>query len=341
MKKIIATMMAVCLGCTLAFSNGAKEQNTGVASPTQALTKVKVAHHMGYSGAAVVAIGTKMGYFKDAGLDVELVPFTSGPSEVAALVSGDLQFGYIGSGATTLAVKGDVEVIYFQNLGDAEAIVVNKDSGITSVKDLKGKTIATTLGTSGENVVNLALAAAGMTADDVNLINMDMGGCVTAILAGKVDAVCVWGSYLVTVRKQFGEKYVVLARTSDFSDRYASVSSWLTTQSYIDGHPDTVQAFANALAKCFDYWKDNEEQTAVWVAELIDSDEQTIKDQIGTVFFMNTAELKKALADGTVRQYYEIQQQSMLDSGKIDALVPVDTYVHWNFMEDAIKADNK
>lgn len=338
MKKAIVVLLLAVLACSMAFANGTAESAGATAS--QSLTKVKVAHHLGYSGAAVCAVGTKMGYFKDAGLDVELVPFTSGPSEVAALVSGDLQFGYIGSGATTLAVKGDVEIIYFQNLGDAEAIVVNKSSGIKSLKDLKGKTIATTLGTSGENVVNLALDSVGMSAADVNLINMDMGGCVTAMVAGKVDAVCVWGSYLVTIKKQLGENLLQLAKTSDFSDRYASVSSWLTTQKYIDEHPETVQAFCNALSRCFDYWKDNEEQVAVWVSEIVESDAQTIKDQIGTTFFLNTKELKAKLADGSIRKYYEIQQQSMLDSGKISAAVPIDSYVQWRFMEEAIKERN-
>ncbi|MFA7590982.1 MAG: ABC transporter substrate-binding protein [Sphaerochaetaceae bacterium] len=334
MKRILALVLLIAvLGSSMVFASGQKQAADG-------LTKVKVAHHMGYSGAAVVAIGTKMGYFQEEGLDVELVPFTSGPAEIAAMVSGDLQFGYIGSGATTLAVKGDVEIIYFQNLGDAEVIVANKDSGIKSVADLKGKSIATTLGTSGENIVNLALERAGLNVgsgpDSVNLINMDMGGCVTAMLAGKIDAVCVWGSYKVTLEQQLGDKYVALAKTSDFADTYASVSSWLATQDYIDANPGTVQAFANALAKSMDYWKDNEKQVATWVAELLETDIPTIESQIGTVFFYNSDELKQALDNGTVKRYYEVQQQSMFDTGKIDNMVSLDEYVQWDYMYNAI-----
>lgn len=333
MKKMISVCLLIALiASSMVFSAGQTEQKAGV----EKLTKVKVAHHLGYSGAAVVAIGTKMGYFKEAGLDVELVPFTSGPSEIAALVSGDLQFGYIGSGATTLAVKGDVEVIYFQNLGDAEAIIVNKKSGIKSMQDLKGKTLATTLGTSGENIVNLAIEAAGMKPGDIEVINMDMGGCVTAMVAGKVDAVCAWSSYRVTIEKMLGENYMELAKTSDFSDRYASVSSWLATQKYIDANGETVQAFANALAKSMDYWKDNEKQVAVWVAEIVESDVPTIESQIGTVFFMNSEQLKIGIDNGKIQKYYEVQQQSMLDTGKIDAIVPVSDYVNWQYMKNAI-----
>ena len=333
MKKGLALLLIV-LSAAMLFANGANEATT---NKKDDLVKIKVAHHMGYSGAAVVATGLNMGYFAEEGLQVEPVPFTSGPSEIAAMVSGDIQFGYIGPGATTLAVKGDVEVIYFQNLGNSEVLVVNKDSGIKSVKDLKGKTVATTFGTSGENIVKFALEDAGMTTDDIDFINMDMGGCVTSILAGKVDAVCVWASFRVTVEQQLGDKYLVLARTSDFSDRYASVSSWLATQDYIDKNPETVQHFANAIAKSMDYWKDHEEQVATWVADLVNADAANMKDQIGTVFFMNSAELEKALNNGTIRKYYEIMEQSMYNNKQIPTIVPIDDFVKWEYMEKAIQ----
>lgn len=332
MKKVFILTLVLLIALQSVFAGGSQEG----ATTDDGLTKIKVAHHLGYSGAAVMAVGLEKGFFEEEGLAVEPVPFTSGPTEVAALVSGDLQFGYIGSGATTLAVEGDVEVVCYQNLGDSEVIVVNKNSGINSIKDLKGKTIATTLGTSGENIVNLALEEAGLSRNDVELINMDMGGCVTAIIAGRVDAVCVWGSYLVTVRQQLGDNFLALARTSDFDDKYASVSSWLTTQSYIDENPEVVQHFVNAVVKSMDYWKTHEEEVAGLVAELLDSDPQNIKDQIGTVFFFDKAELKENLENGNIEQYYYVQQQSMYDTGKISEMVDLDTYIHWEYMENAV-----
>lgn len=337
MKKIGVGLLAVIMVITSVFTLVSCDADSDEKSD---LTKIKVAHHLGYSGAAIVAVGINMGYFEEEGLDVELAPFTSGPSEIAAMVSGNVDFGYIGSGATTLAVKGDVEIIYFQNLGDAEAIIVNKESGIETMADMKGKTLATTLGTSGENIVNMAIANAGLEIgdgpDQVNVINMDMGGCVTAMVAGKVDAVCVWGSYQITIESQLADNYHELARTADFADEYVSVSSWLATQEYIDANPETVQAFANALAKSFDYWKENEEQVAIWVAKIVEADEETIKAQIGGTFFLSSAELESALANGTIKEYYEVQQAAMVKNGQIDNAVSIDEYVKWDYMTKAI-----
>ena len=253
------------------------------------------------------------------------------------MVSGDLQFGYIGSGATNLAAKGEVEVIFFNNLGDAEVVVVNKNSGYKSMSDLKGKTLATTLGTSAENIVNFALQREGMTMDDINIINMDQSGCVTAMLAGKVDAVCVYSTFRTTVETELGDDCLVLARTSDFSDFTASIGSWLTTQDYIDNHADVVAKFTRALAKIMDYWTANQEQVAVWVAELLEADVATIKAQIGTFSIMNSAEIKAALEDGSLEAMYAAQHHGMLVNGKIEKDVPLSEYIHWDIMKKAVE----
>ena len=332
MKRVlfVIAIAIICISCV--FASGAAEQQKA-----QDLVKIRIAHHKGLSGAGAAAIGTRMGFFAEEGLDVELVPFTAGPPEVAAMVSGDLQFGYIGSGATNLAANGEVEVIYFNNLGDAEVIVVNKNSGYKSMSDLMGKTLATTLGTSAENIVNFALQREGMTMDDINIINMDQSGCVTAMLSGKVDAVCVYSTFRTTVETELGDDCLVLARTSDFSDFTASIGSWLTTQEYIDNHADIVAKFTRALAKIMDYWTANQEQVAVWVAELLEADEATIKAQIGTFSIMNSAELKAALADGTLRAMYAAQHNGMLVNGKLEKDVPLEEYIHWDIMEKAVE----
>lgn len=329
MKKIVAIILSVLLVLTL-FA-GCKTE-----SEKKDLVKVKVAHHMGYDGCGAVAVGVNMGYFEEEGLDVELVPFTAGPPEIASMVSGDIQFGYIGTGATNLAVKGEVEIMYFQNIGNGSAIVTNSDTGIKSVADLKGKTVATTLGTSQETLLNIALERAGVDVGDVEIINMDASGCVTAMLSGKVDAVSAATTALVTIMNTFGDKYVELSRMADFTDVYAPISSWLTTQKYIDENPEVVQSFANALAKCFDYWADHKEQVATWVAEIVEADEQTIKNQLNFLVFYNSRELKQKLDSGEIRKLYEVQQQGMLKDGKIDQTAPLDDYIKWEFMEKAI-----
>jgi len=333
MKKFLTVMVVLAVAVSCIFANGAAEQS----AQGQNLTKIRIAHHKGLAGCGVAVIGTHMGYFAEEGLDVELVPFTAGPPEVAAMVSGDLQFGYIGSGATNLAAKGEVEVIFFNNLGDAEVVVVNKKSGIKSMKDLKGKTLATTLGTSAENIVNFALQKEGMTMNDINIINMDQSGCVTAMLSDKVDAVCVYSTFRATVVKELGDNALIIARTSDFSDITASIGSWLATQEYMDKNPETVQHFANALAKCMDYWKANPEQVAVWVAEQLEAEEAAIKAQIGTFSLMNKAELAKALEDGTLKAMYAAQHNGMLVNGKLEKDVPLEEYIHWDIMEKAVK----
>ncbi|MBR0519785.1 MAG: hypothetical protein IJJ95_00435, partial [Spirochaetales bacterium] len=73
MKKVLFAVIVslICLSCV--FANAASEQSK------QDLVKIRIAHHKGHAGAGVAVIGTRMGYFAEEGLDVELVPFTAGP----------------------------------------------------------------------------------------------------------------------------------------------------------------------------------------------------------------------------------------------------------------------
>ena len=74
--------------------------------------KIRVAYHPNMGGASTIITGIKQGYFKDEGLEIELVKFTSGPTEIAAMVSGDIQFAYIGHGAHSLAIQGKINILF-------------------------------------------------------------------------------------------------------------------------------------------------------------------------------------------------------------------------------------
>src|SRR5690606_40702083 len=66
---------------------------------TQKADKLRIAYHPNMGGSSAIITGIKKGFFKDQNLDIELVKFTSGPTEIAAMVSGDIDLGYVGHGA--------------------------------------------------------------------------------------------------------------------------------------------------------------------------------------------------------------------------------------------------
>ena len=98
-------------------------------------------------------VGSEKGFFRNHGLDVELVRFESGPDQGTALFGGSIQFGTIGTpGLIFAAIAGRPVVAFFDNgsnrMGASgyeyyAGIVVLDESPIKNIGDLKGKRIAT------------------------------------------------------------------------------------------------------------------------------------------------------------------------------------------------------
>lgn len=136
-------------------------------------------------GATPIVIGEEKGFFEEAGIKVNAVKFLSGPPEFQAMASGDIDIAYIGPGATFLAAQGQGKIITVDSLNTGDAVLTRADSGIDSWADLKGKTVGVPKGTSGEMILNLGLKSASLKPEDVNIMNMDVAGAVSAFVSKK------------------------------------------------------------------------------------------------------------------------------------------------------------
>ncbi len=154
----------------------------------------------GSTSDAGLYIAMEKGYFKDAGLDVQLLPFQSGPMMVAPLASGDLEVGG-GTISTGLlnAIDRGVALKVVATKGSSfkgyefSRVTVRKDlidSGqVKEVKDLKGKNfgVAAAAG-GGEAIISYFLKQGGLTTSDVNLIIMGLPDMIAAYSNKAIDA---------------------------------------------------------------------------------------------------------------------------------------------------------
>jgi NitT/TauT family transport system substrate-binding protein len=149
---------------------------------------------------------------------------------------------------------------------EAKVVIVNDNSagndamiakaGINSVKDLKGKTVATELGTVDHFLMLKALEANGLKEDDVKYVNIKVQDCPAAMIAGKIDACVVWepnksqlldkmkGAHVIFDSKSIPglipdllvfQKKVVDARPADVQK---IVNAWYDTMAWWREHPD-------------------------------------------------------------------------------------------------------
>ncbi|ALM83273.1 ABC transporter substrate-binding protein [Bordetella sp. N] len=135
------------------------------------------------------------GYFKDAGLDVEVQKFAGAQQVMEGMLAGRCDGSANGVGAANLAI-GEIAQpgmfkIFCTNPSNAknvlEEFVVAKDSPYKTVADLKGKKIASGPGIQNVTLAKTMLERAGATGATV--VELPIGQHVAAIVAGQVDGV--------------------------------------------------------------------------------------------------------------------------------------------------------
>ncbi|HLH24565.1 MAG TPA: ABC transporter substrate-binding protein [Chloroflexota bacterium] len=170
--------------------------------PAAQLTHVQFGSPQAISDAGVF-IGQAWGYFQAQGLDVETVPFQSGPNLIAPLASGDLEVGG-GSFSTGLLNAADrglaIKMVADKGTSrpgfEFSQILPRRDlvdSGqVRSLADLRGKRIAVASTRSGaEAIAHQVLLQAGVGIDEVNLVELGYPDQLVAFANGGIDAAVI------------------------------------------------------------------------------------------------------------------------------------------------------
>ncbi|WP_437971323.1 ABC transporter substrate-binding protein [Sorangium sp. So ce260] len=186
------------------------------AAPPLTPIKLTVGHDLwiGYSG---VFVANELELFKKAGLSVELKPFSNPGDTLAALASGQLDVGL--TTLQNLAVlngnsETDVVAIALVDSSNGADAVVAKD-GIATMADLKGKTVALTLGEVNHMLFLFGLEKSGISPGDVKITSMSADDAGAAFVAGKVDAAVTWEPWITKATKNGGHVIFTSASMPD------------------------------------------------------------------------------------------------------------------------------
>ncbi len=131
------------------------------------------------------------GLFQKAGANVKILKFDSGKTTRNAMISGRVDVGVLGSTPFVVgAAKGDLLAIGMSMYaGKTDSIVVAKNKGMKSVADLKGRKVASQIGSATDHVFQeKILPKFGLTKDDVQVVNLPHQNHIAAMAAGSVDA---------------------------------------------------------------------------------------------------------------------------------------------------------
>ncbi len=206
-----------------------------------------------------LSITERLGYFKEAGLDVEISDFAGGAKSLQALIGGSADV-VTGSFDHTIQMQAKsqpiVAVVQMGRFpGFALALRKDKAANYTGPKDLKGMKIGVTApGSSTHFMVLYMMAQAGLKPEDASFIGTGSGGTVlAAVQRGEVDGISNADPMITKLDRDGAIKIVADTRTLDgttnvYGGPYPAAVLY-TQASFIEKNPNTVQALVTALVR--------------------------------------------------------------------------------------------
>jgi NitT/TauT family transport system substrate-binding protein len=233
---------------------------------------------IGYSawpGWFPLAVADQAGIFKKNGLDVDLKYFADYISSLDAMVAGKLDANTQTLNDTMAAVAGgSKQAIIAVNDNSAGNDAIICDKSITSIADLKGKTIAAEEGVVDHFLLLQGLATEGLTQDDIDFRGALTADAAASFSSGQFDCVGVFapftlealkreGSHVVFSSKDFPgtipDHIVVSQKMVAKQPKVAQkiVNAWYDTLAYMDANPDkALKIMADAAEISTDEYSD-------------------------------------------------------------------------------------
>ncbi|GEM02685.1 sulfonate transport system substrate-binding protein [Halolactibacillus halophilus] len=256
MKKIIVVGL-ILLTFVLA---GCNQSAAGEGKPEK--IRLDYAH---YSPTSLVLheFGWAEELFEEEGIEVEWA-FSQGSNKALEFLnSNSVDFGST-AGAAALISKTNgspIETVYIYSKPEWTALVTNKDSDIESVEGLKGKKVAATIGTDPYIFLLRALNASGLTASDIELVNLQHGDGAVSLSQNQVDA---WAGLDPHMAKlELDQQAELFFREPDFN-----TYGFLNVRSdFLEKYPDYVGEVIGLYEKARTWIIENEREAVELISE--------------------------------------------------------------------------
>lgn len=218
------------------------------------------------------------------GVKLNWVSFQAGRDANNAIVSKsiDMQIS-IGDPPVSIAVSSNVPYEIFwagQTVGEAEALAVKNNAGITSFEELKGKRIATTVTSTSHYSLLSALQLNGLTASDVQIVDLAAPDILSAWQRGDIDAAYTWDPVLTELLKD-GK---TLISSSDLATEGHPTGTYgVVHTEFGKKYPEIVELYIKQLIRAQQLYAENPDEAAkIWAEALNIPEEEAVKQAKGS-----------------------------------------------------------
>ena len=179
------------------------------------------------------------------GYNIQWTKFDSGADINTAFVAGQIDVGAIGSSPVARGLSAPLNIGYrvayvLDVAGDNEALVARNGTNINSVADLRGKRVATAFASTSHYSLLAALQQAGLSASDVQLVDLQPQASLAAWQRGDIDAVYTWLPTLDELRAS--GKQLIASRQLATAGK-PTLDLGVVSAGVAQAHPDVVDTW--------------------------------------------------------------------------------------------------
>jgi len=226
--------------------------------------------------ASLLYIAAAKGYFAAEGLEVAMIPAVHGKAALELVVEGEADLGTASEVVFVLAASKDRGLAIAANMlssGNDVAVVARRDRGIASARDLAGRRIGLTLGTSGEYFLWALFIRHKLRLDSVTLVNVPPGEFEKSIAAGTVDAIVTWEPNVYKAQLALGENAVTIYEPLAYTETFNIIGR----REFLKEHPRTVEKLLRAILRSEQFNRSEPDEALNLVAERLKIDLKTMK----------------------------------------------------------------
>ena len=330
---LLFCMLLPLTGCQT--DTGSSAQN--IADKKIPVTLNEVAHSVFY---APLYVAMENGYFTEEGLNLTLVTGFGADKTMTAVLTGEADLGFMGSESTIYTYLGNPQdpVVNFAQLTQRAGnfLVSRTPMDSFSWNQLKGKTVlGGRAGGMPQMVFEYILKKHNIQPDTDLTIDqsIDFGSTAAAFSGGQGDFTIEFEPHATGLEEK-GDGYVVASLGEDSG--YVPYTAFSARSSYIQEHPDIIQAFTNALQKGMYYVSTHtpEEITAVIQPQFKETNPETICSAVRRYQEQDTWKENLLLEEDA----FILLQNILEEAGELSEHVPYDALVTTEFARKAVSS---
>lgn len=259
--------------------------------------------------------------------EIEWVEFHSGPDILTAMQSGSIDFATIGTPPTALGIANNYpfKIFYLHDvIGESEGLIVKSNSGINSVEDVKGKTIATTFGTTSHFALQNVLESNGISTSDLNLLDMPASDIFAAWQRGDIDGAYIWESLKSQLIADGGTQIISSAEAAELGGLTAEVG--IVSNDFYSKYPDVVKKYIDILDSSVEEYRNDQQGSAKLMAAGLGLSEEETITAMNEIIVKDKSEQKGYLGSGgELEKTLKDTADFLLNQGSINDTVSEET----------------